>query len=91
MNCDESENVTVLEADEWLAFLQRSMEELMDGDHEFVKDPAILNMACRALSLRFPQVIQYTTALLSLPFALEDIGPEELSTIKKVTKTVFLL
>uniref|UniRef100_A0A0A9ZAS8 non-specific serine/threonine protein kinase n=2 Tax=Lygus hesperus TaxID=30085 RepID=A0A0A9ZAS8_LYGHE len=91
MNYDESENVTILEADEWLAFLQRSMEELMEGDHEFVKDPGFLNMVCRALSLKFPQVIQYTAALLALPFSLENISQDDLEKIRNVYSEIKLV
>ncbi|BES97430.1 Protein tyrosine kinase [Nesidiocoris tenuis] len=91
MNCKESENVSIVEADEWLAFLRRSMEELLDGDHESVIEPTFLNMVCRALSIKFPEVIQFTAALLSLPFSLEDITTENLAKIKKVYVDINLI
>lgn len=74
-----------IENEEWLAFLQHSMEEIMNGDIE-----SLLQEKCVAVfvsPLRNPKangrVIEYTSYLLSLPFVL-SLKEEDINTIQIV-------
>lgn len=74
-----------IENEEWVAFLQRSMEEVMDG--EVV---SLLQQNCVSVfvsPLRNPaagcRVVEYVACLLSLPFVV-PVCPEYLNKIKQV-------
>ncbi|XP_020284918.1 serine/threonine-protein kinase fused isoform X2 [Pseudomyrmex gracilis] len=74
-----------IENEEWIAFLQRSMEEVMDGEID-----SLLQQNCVSVfvsPLRNPaadyRVVEYVTCLLSLPFTV-SINKENLEKIERV-------
>lgn len=79
-----------IENDEWLVFLQRSMEEVMEGDIESMLLPSFVDVVVGPL--RNPhascRVIEYIASLLSLPFAKDDVSREETDSLRKVRKLV---
>ncbi|ALC49372.1 fu [Drosophila busckii] len=83
-SCDESQSPPI-ENDEWLAFLHRSMQELLDGEFDSLKQHNLVSIIVAPLrnSKAIPKVLQSVAQLLSLPFVLAD--PElTLEAIKKV-------
>lgn len=80
---DEAQSI---ENEEWAASLQSSMEEAMDGDISM-----LLQKNCLALftsPLKNPgascQCIEYTASLISMPFVVESVTPDELDQLQKV-------
>ncbi|KAG7188500.1 hypothetical protein KM043_008135 [Ampulex compressa] len=74
-----------IENEEWIAFLQRSMEEIMDGELD-----SLLQQNCVSVfvsPLRNPaancRVVEYVACLLSLPFVV-SVGTEILEKIEQV-------
>lgn len=74
-----------IENEEWIAFLQRSMEEVMDGEID-----SLLQQNCVSVfvsPLRNPaadyRVVEYVTCLLSLPFTV-SANKESLEKIERV-------
>lgn len=74
-----------IENEEWVAFLQRSMEEVMEGEID-----SLLQQNCVSVfvsPLRNPaagcRVVEYVTCLLSLPFTV-SISKENLKKIERV-------
>ncbi|XP_012521501.1 serine/threonine-protein kinase fused isoform X2 [Monomorium pharaonis] len=74
-----------IENEEWIAFLQRSMEEIMEGEID-----SLLQQNCVSVfvsPLRNPaagcRVVEYVTCLLSLPFTV-SISKENLKKIEQV-------
>uniref|UniRef100_A0A182QSE8 non-specific serine/threonine protein kinase n=1 Tax=Anopheles farauti TaxID=69004 RepID=A0A182QSE8_9DIPT len=70
-SCDESQNPPI-ENEEWLAFLQRSIQEVLDGELESLKQQNFVCIIvaplrnCRASA----KVVENVAHLLSLPLAL---------------------
>ncbi|XP_014240497.1 CBL-interacting serine/threonine-protein kinase 5 [Cimex lectularius] len=77
-------NDSPLQSEEWLVFLQKSMEEVMEGDIQSVKDPAFLNMVCRALSSSCATVVEYIASLFCMPFTVDSIPEKELQNLRMV-------
>ncbi|XP_014293847.1 serine/threonine-protein kinase fused isoform X2 [Halyomorpha halys] len=75
--------LNALESEEWLVFLQQSMEEIMDGDTESISDAAFVNMVCRALSSSSANVVEYIASLFSIPFTIDSISEAQLEKIRK--------
>jgi len=75
-----------IESDEWLAFLQRTMEEVMDGDFEAMLQCSFVGVVVSPL--RNPgascRVVEYVACLLSLPFVVNNVSEEEVSEIQQV-------
>ncbi|KAF4526823.1 hypothetical protein B566_EDAN017284 [Ephemera danica] len=69
--------------DEWLDYLQRSMEEVMAGDLSCLLKPPLVAVATAPLSRRnaSPKVIEYVACLLSIPFVIEDITSDNVATL----------
>ena len=74
-----------IENEEWIAFLQRSMEEVMEGEID-----SLLQQNCVSVfvsPLRNPaagcRVVEYVTCLLSLPFTV-SVSKENLKKIEQV-------
>lgn len=74
-----------IENEEWIVFLQRSMEEIMDGEIG-----SLLQQNCVSVfvsPLRNPaagcRVLEYVACLLSLPFVV-PVSPEDLNSIRNV-------
>lgn len=74
-----------IENEEWIAFLQRSMEEVMEGEID-----SLLQQNCVSVfvsPLRNPaagcRVVEYVTCLLSLPFTV-SVSKENLKKIERV-------
>jgi hypothetical protein len=84
---DSAINTHPIESDEWLAFLQRTMEEVMEGDVEAMLQCNFVGVIVSPL--RNPgascRVVEYVACLLSLPFVVNGVSEEEISEIKQVT------
>lgn len=74
-----------IENEEWLAFLQRSMEEVIDGEITSLVEKTCVSVFVSPLrnSAASCQVVEYVTCLLSLPFVV-TITQEDLDKIQKV-------
>ncbi|XP_034662818.1 serine/threonine-protein kinase fused isoform X1 [Drosophila subobscura] len=72
-SCDESQSPPI-ENDEWLAFLHRSIQELMDGEFDSLKQHNLVSIIVAPLrnSKAIPKVLQSVAQLLSLPFVLAE-------------------
>ncbi|XP_064536754.1 serine/threonine-protein kinase fused [Drosophila montana] len=72
-SCDESQSPPI-ENDEWLAFLHRSIQELLDGEFDSLKQHNLVSIIVAPLrnSKAIPKVLQSVAQLLSLPFVLAD-------------------
>ncbi|XP_033610342.1 serine/threonine-protein kinase fused isoform X2 [Cryptotermes secundus] len=75
-----------IESDEWLAFLQHTMEEVMDGDVDALQQCNFVGVVVSPL--RNPgascRVVEYVACLLSLPFVVNSIIEEDISKIQQV-------
>lgn len=71
-SCDESQNPPI-ENEEWLVFLQKSMQEILDGELDSLKQQNFVSIIvaplrnCRASA----KVIENVAHLLSLPLAID--------------------
>ncbi|XP_016986805.1 serine/threonine-protein kinase fused [Drosophila rhopaloa] len=72
-SCDESQSPPI-ENDEWLAFLNRSVQELLDGELDSLKQHNLVSIIVAPLrnSKAIPRVLKSVAQLLSLPFVLVD-------------------
>ncbi|XP_034489648.1 serine/threonine-protein kinase fused [Drosophila innubila] len=72
-SCDESQSPPI-ENDEWLAFLHRSIQELLDGEFDSLKQHNLVSIIVAPLrnSKAIPKVLQSVAQLLSLPFVLDE-------------------
>ncbi|KAH8345171.1 hypothetical protein KR059_007300 [Drosophila kikkawai] len=72
-SCDESQSPPI-ENDEWLAFLNRSIQELLDGELDSLKQHNLVSIIVAPLrnSKAIPRVLKSVAQLLSLPFVLAD-------------------
>ncbi|KAK9503995.1 hypothetical protein O3M35_010443 [Rhynocoris fuscipes] len=84
INYDETKNTSSIEAEEWLAFIQLSMDEVMRGDITSIRDPAFLNMICRSLSCIYPNVVEYIASLFCLPFVVTTLEETNIIKIRQV-------
>jgi hypothetical protein len=83
---DSTVNTHPIESDEWLAFLQRTMEEIMDGDVDSLQQCNFVGMVVSPL--RNPgassRVMEYVACLLSIPFVVNDVTEEQVLKIQQV-------
>ncbi|KAH8420453.1 hypothetical protein KR009_010564 [Drosophila setifemur] len=72
-SCDESQSPPI-ENDEWLAFLNRSVQEILDGELDSLKQHNLVSIIVAPLrnSKAIPRVLQSVAQLLSLPFVLTE-------------------
>ncbi|EDW82803.1 uncharacterized protein Dwil_GK10190 [Drosophila willistoni] len=72
-SCDESQSPPI-ENDEWLAFLNRSTQELLDGEFDSLKQHNLVSIIVAPLrnSKAIPSVLHSVAQLLSLPFVLAE-------------------
>ncbi|XP_017042135.1 serine/threonine-protein kinase fused [Drosophila ficusphila] len=72
-SCDESQSPPI-ENDEWLAFLNRSVQELLDGELDSLKQHNLVSIIVAPLrnSKAIPRVLKSVAQLLSLPFVIVD-------------------
>lgn len=72
-SCDESQSPPI-ENDEWLAFLNRSVQEILDGELDSLKQHNLVSIIVAPLrnAKAIPRVLQSVAQLLSLPFVLAD-------------------
>ncbi|XP_031847620.2 STKc_STK36 domain-containing protein fused isoform X1 [Nomia melanderi] len=83
-----------IENEEWIAFLQKSMEEIMDGEMD-----SLLQQNCVSVfvsPLRNPRasfrVVKYVACLLSLPFVVSNDQPKDcLDKIEQVYLDVWVV
>ncbi|KAM7347753.1 STKc_STK36 domain-containing protein fused [Cochliomyia hominivorax] len=85
-SCDESQSPPI-ENEEWLAFLHRSMQEVLDGELESLKQQNLVSIIVAPLrnSKAIPKVVDSVAQLLSLPFVLN-----EPSSIIEIIKVVYV-
>ena len=81
-----------IENDEWVAFLQRSMEEVMEGEIESLIQQNCVSVFVSPLKNRAAgsQVIEYVACLLALPFVTQT-SSEDMEKIEKVYLDVRLI
>lgn len=79
-----------LETEEWLAFLQQSMEEVMEGDLEAIGQKSFIAMVTKALISHGAscRVTEYIASLLSLPFVCDAVSQPELTQIRQVSSLI---
>uniref|UniRef100_W8BYT1 non-specific serine/threonine protein kinase n=1 Tax=Ceratitis capitata TaxID=7213 RepID=W8BYT1_CERCA len=72
-SCDESQSPPI-ENDEWLAFLNRTMQEVLDGELDSLKQHNLVSIIVAPLrnSKAIPKVIASVAQLLSLPFVADE-------------------
>ncbi|EDV99811.1 serine/threonine-protein kinase fused [Drosophila grimshawi] len=72
-SCDESQSPPI-ENDEWLAFLHRSTQELLDGEFDSLRQHNLVSIIVAPLrnSKAIPKVLRSVAQLLSLPFVLAE-------------------
>ncbi|GLV32484.1 fused [Carabus blaptoides fortunei] len=85
-NWNWTEDSQPIECEEWLAFLQRSMQEIMSGE---LGSLCQSNLASIIIApLRNPnascKVLEYIACLLSLPFVVPEVPEEVLTKIRTV-------
>lgn len=70
-SCDEPPSLSI-ENDEWLAFIHRSMQEVLDGELDSLKQQNLVGMLVAPLrnSKASCKVVESVAQLLSLPFVL---------------------
>lgn len=85
------DNPQPIECEEWLFFLQKTMEEVMDGEVDVMKQENFISMLVS--HLRNPhassKVIEYVACLLSLPFVVNGVSDDALAQIKEVSISLF--
>ncbi|XP_036318174.1 serine/threonine-protein kinase fused-like [Rhagoletis pomonella] len=72
-SCDESQSPPI-ENDEWLAFLNRTMQEVLDGEMDSLKQHNLVSIIVAPLrnSKAIPKVVDSVAQLLSLPFVSDE-------------------
>uniref|UniRef100_A0A1I8P7V8 non-specific serine/threonine protein kinase n=1 Tax=Stomoxys calcitrans TaxID=35570 RepID=A0A1I8P7V8_STOCA len=82
-SCDESQSPP-MESDEWLAFLERTIQEVLDGELDSLKQKNLVSIIVAPLrnSKAIPKVVESVAQLLSLPFVLN----EPLSIMESINK-----
>ncbi|PSN39585.1 hypothetical protein C0J52_18754 [Blattella germanica] len=82
----DSAKDTPIENDEWLAFLQHTMEEIMEGDVDSLQECNFVGILVSPL--RNPKascrVVEFVSCLLSLPFVVQGISEDETDKIRQV-------
>ncbi|XP_059618657.1 serine/threonine-protein kinase fused [Phlebotomus argentipes] len=70
-SCDDTQS-SPIENDEWLAFIHRSMQEILDGEVDSLMQHNLINIIVSPLrnSKASCKVVESVTQLLSLPFIL---------------------
>lgn len=87
LNWMSEDNHQPIECDEWLVFLRKTMEEVMEGEVDVMTQENFVAML--VAPLRNPhassKVIEYVADLLSLPFVVCGVTEEVKSQIKDVS------
>lgn len=88
INLNEDSHPIVNE--EWIVFLQRTIEEIMGGEVTSLLQSNLANIIVSPLrnSNASPKVLSYVANLLSLPFVVKGISDNSITQIKKVTSRV---
>lgn len=80
------EDTYPIENEEWIVFLQKTIEEVMGGEMTSLSQPNLANIVvsplrnCNCSS----KVVAFAASLMSLPFVINKTPEECLETIKKV-------
>lgn len=84
---DSARATTPLETEEWLAFLQQSMQEVMGGDLESISEKSFIAMVTNALTNHgaTPKVSEYIACLLALPHVAPGVTKSDLASITSVS------
>ncbi|KAJ3644362.1 hypothetical protein Zmor_027027 [Zophobas morio] len=82
-----------IETEEWIVFLQKSMEEVMCGDLTSLTQPSLTNIIVSPLrnTNTSSKVLNYVTKLLSISFVLKSVSQDSKDRIKKVYLDVKLV
>lgn len=83
-------NPQPIECEEWLFFLQKTMEEVMEGEIDVMTQENFVAMLVAPLHNPHAssKVIEYVANLLSLPFVVNGISNDALTRIKEVYRIV---
>ncbi|KAF7992667.1 hypothetical protein HCN44_005011 [Aphidius gifuensis] len=75
-----------IENEEWIAFLQKSMEEIIDGEILSLLQENCVSVFVSPLRNRLASccVVEYVSCLLSLPFVVNNIKKDDIDKIVKV-------
>lgn len=84
---DFQEDCYPLENEEWVVFLQRSIEEIINGEVASLSQPNLTNIVVSPLKNRntSSKVVTYVASLLSLPFVVPGTSQDSLLQIQKVS------
>ncbi|KAJ8985273.1 hypothetical protein NQ317_007060 [Molorchus minor] len=87
------EDCQPIETDEWIVFLQKSIQEVINGDMSSLVQPSQTNIIVSPLrnANANSKVLSFVARLLSIPFVVKGITDETLSEIKKVYLDVKLV
>lgn len=80
------EDLYPIENEEWIVFLQRSIDEVMNGEMTSLCQQSLTNILVSPLrnSSANSKVIMFVAKLFSLPFVVREVSDDSLSQIKKV-------
>lgn len=83
---DSAASARPIENEEWLAFLQRNMEEIMSGQLECLRNHNLVSVVVAPLrncnaSCR---VLEFVASMLSLPFVVDGTSDKDLELIRQV-------
>ncbi|KAK6625506.1 hypothetical protein RUM43_005805 [Polyplax serrata] len=83
---NSTENGSSIENEEWLAFLQRNMEELMAGQLDCLKNTNLVSVVIAPLRNynASPKVLEYVANMLALPFVVTGPSEKEVENIEEV-------
>ncbi|RZC42531.1 serine/threonine-protein kinase fused-like [Asbolus verrucosus] len=82
-----------IETEEWIVFLQKSMEEVINGEMTSLTQPNLTNIIVSPLrnTNTSPKVLIYVAKLLSVPFVIQGVSEETREQIRKVYLEVKLV
>ena len=80
------EESRLIENEEWVVFLHRTIEEVINGEFTSLVQQNLLNIVVSPLRNcnTNPKVLQNVANLLSLPFVIEGITNDTMEQIQKV-------
>ncbi|KAJ1530420.1 hypothetical protein ONE63_005328 [Megalurothrips usitatus] len=86
LTCISEDNTQPIECEEWLVFLQKTMEEVMEGEVDVMTQENFVAMLVAPMRnpLASSKVIEYVANLLSLPFVVNGVTDHALVRIKEV-------
>nr|CAH7763638.1 unnamed protein product [Callosobruchus chinensis] len=79
-----------IETEEWIVFLQRTMQEIINGELTSVSETSQANVIVSPLRNpnASPRVLTYVCKLLALPFVAKDVSDESVAQVKDLYKDI---